>query len=61
MENEEEVENTVKQLCAQASAKRHRREFKNVLMRLKKFLREHTDVLRSMSDETFEALRQVLH
>jgi hypothetical protein len=57
----EEVENTVKQLCAEASAQRDRRKLKNVLVRLKKFLHEHTDMLRSMSDDTFEALRKVWH
>ena len=56
-----EVENTVKQLCADASAQRGRRNFKYVVIQLKKFLHEHTDVLRSMSDDTFEALRKVWH
>jgi hypothetical protein len=56
-----EVENTVKQLCADASAQRGRRKFKYVLIQLKKFLHEHTEVLRSMSDDTFEALRKVWH
>ena len=57
----EEVENTVKQLCAEASAQRDRRKFKDVLIQLKEFLDEHTEVLRSMSDDTFEALRKVWH
>ena len=39
-----EVENTVKQLCADASAQRGRRKFKYVLIQLKKFLHEHTEV-----------------
>lgn len=57
-----EVENTVKQLCAIASAQQHRhRAFRRTLIELKKFLREHTEVLRSMSDDTFEALRNVWH
>jgi len=55
----DDVEKTVKQLCAEASAQRTRREFNNVMIRLKEFLREHTEVLRSMSDETFDALRKV--
>ena len=55
----EEVENTVKQLCAEASAQQDRRKLKNVLIRLKEFLHEHTEVLRSMSDDTFEALHKV--
>ena len=55
----DEVEKTVKQLCAEASTQRTRREFNNVMIRLKEFLREHTEVLRSMSDETFDALRKV--
>jgi hypothetical protein len=57
-----EVENTVKQLCAQASATRQdRRKFKSVLIQLREFLREHVDVIRSMSDETFVELRKVWH
>ena len=55
----DEAENTVKQLCAKASAQRDRRELKNVMIQLREFLHEHTDVLRSMSEETFEALRNV--
>jgi len=57
----DKVENTVKQLCAEASAQRDRRKLKNVRIQLKEFLHEHTDVLRSMSDDTFEALRKVWH
>lgn len=57
-----EVENTVKLLCAQASAtRRDQREFKSVLIRLREFLREHIDVIRSMSDETFAELRKIWH
>lgn len=55
------VENTLKQLCAMASAQRDRRELNNVLVRLKEFLHEHAEVLRSMSDDTFDALRKVWH
>ena len=51
----------MKQLCADASAHWDRRKLKNVLIRLKDFLHEHTDALRSMSDDTFEALRKVWH
>jgi len=54
-----EVENTVKRLCVEASAQRDRRQFKYVLIQLREFLREHNEVLRSMSDDTFEALRKV--
>ena len=57
----EEVENTVKQLCAKARAQRDRRKLKNVLIQLKDLLHEHTDVLRSMSDDTFDAFRKVWH
>ena len=57
----DKVENTVKQLCAKASGQRDRRKLKNVLIQLKKFLHEHTDVLRSMSDDTFDAFRKVWH
>jgi len=57
-----EVENTVRQLCAEASATRQdRRKFKSVLIQLREFMREHIDVIRSMSDETFAELRKVWH
>jgi hypothetical protein len=54
----QEAENTVRLLCAQVSALQGRK-LKRVRIELKDFLREHTEVLRSMSDETFEALRKV--
>ena len=57
----DEAENTVKQLCAEASAQRDRRGVENVMIRLREFLHEHTDVLRSMSYDTFDALRKVSH
>ena len=57
----DEVENTVKQLCAEASAQRDRRGVVSVMIRLREFLHEHTDVLRSMSYDTFDALRKVSH
>jgi hypothetical protein len=57
-----EVENTVRQLCAEASAtRRDQRKFKSVLIQLREFMREHIDVIRSMSDETFAELRRVWH
>ena len=55
----DEVENTLKRLCAKASAQRNPRQFKHVLIRLRHFLHEHNELLRSMSDDTFEALRKV--
>jgi hypothetical protein len=58
---ETEVENTLKKLCAEASAQRNRRDFKNMVIQLREFLHEHNEVLRSMSDDTFEALRKVWH
>ena len=54
-----EVENTLKQLCALARAQRDRHKFKYVLLELREFLQEHRELLRSMSDDTFEALRKV--
>ena len=54
-----EAENTVKQLCAEARALRNRQEFKDVLIRLREFLHEHTELLRSMSDDTYDALRKI--
>ena len=57
----DEVENTVKTLCAEASAQRNRLQLKKVMIRLREFLHEHRDVLRSMSDDTFDALRKVWH
>ena len=55
----DEVENTVKQLCAQASAQRDRRTLNRVLLQLKDFLQQHSEVLRSMSIETFDTLHKV--
>ena len=55
----DEAENTLKQLCAEASAQQDRHELMNVMILLREFLREHTDLLRSMSDDTFDALRKV--
>jgi len=55
----DEIENTLKGLCAQASAERNRQQFRSVLIKLREFLHEHSEVLRSMSDDTFEALRKV--
>ena len=57
----QQVENTVKELCAEASAQRDPRKFKNVLIQLKEFMREHIDVIRSMSNDTFAELRKVWH
>jgi len=54
-----EVENTLKQLCAKAKAQRDRRELNSVLTQLREFLQQHTDLLRSMSLETFDALHNV--
>jgi len=57
-----EVENTVKQLCAEASAtQRDPRKFKNVLIQLREFMREHIEVIRSMSPDTYRELRKVWH
>jgi hypothetical protein len=51
-------ENTVRKLCAEANAERNRTKLKGVRSRLKAFLREHASLLTSMSEETYEALRQ---
>ena len=51
-------ENTVRKLCAEANAERNRTRLKGVRSRLKAFLREHASLLTSMSEETYEALRQ---
>ena len=57
-----EVENTIRQLCAEANTTRqNQRKFKSALIQLREFLREHIDVIRSMSDETFVELRKVWH
>jgi hypothetical protein len=57
----DETENTVKQLCAKASAQRSRHELNSLMIQLREFLREHTDLIRSMSDDTFESLCKVWH
>jgi hypothetical protein len=51
-------ENTVRKLCAEANSERNRTRLKGVRSRLKAFLREHASLLISMSEETYEALRQ---
>jgi secreted Zn-dependent insulinase-like peptidase len=56
----QEAENTVKQLCVWAIAERHPRKARKVVIRIRAFLNEHREVLRSMSDDTFESLRRVL-
>jgi len=56
----DEVENTVKRLCAEANVQRDdRRQFYYLQLRLREFLQEHMDVFKSMSDDTFNALRKV--
>jgi hypothetical protein len=59
MEQRTEVEETVKRLCAEASTERNRSELRRVLARLKQILREHASTLRSMSEETYQALRKL--
>lgn len=57
-----EVENTIRQLCAEANAtRRDQRKFKSASIQLRQFLREHIEVIRSMSEETFVELRKVWH
>ena len=55
----EELENTLKQLCAKAAAQRNRRELNRVLDELRDFLQQHTEVLRSMSLDTYDALHNL--
>lgn len=59
MEQQTEVEETVKRLCAEASTERNRSELRRVLARLKQVLHEHASTLRSMSEETYQALRKL--
>jgi hypothetical protein len=54
-----EVEETVKRLCAEASTERNRSELRRVLARLNQILHEHASTLRSMSEETYQALRKL--
>jgi hypothetical protein len=58
MEPINDDENTVRKLCAEANAELNRTKLKGVRSRLKAFLREHASLLISMSEETYEALRQ---
>jgi hypothetical protein len=58
MEPINDDENTVRKLCAEANAERNRTRLKGVRSRLKAFLREHASLLISMSEETYQALRQ---
>ena len=58
MEPINDDESTVRKLCAEANAERNRTRLKGVRSRLKAFLREHASLLISMSEETYQALRQ---
>ena len=53
------MENMLKQLCAKASTQRNRRELNSVLEELREFLQQHTEALRSMSVDTYDALHKV--
>lgn len=55
-----EVENTVRWVCAWACSQRDQQQLKIALIELREFVHEHRDVLRSMSDTTFESLRKAL-
>jgi hypothetical protein len=52
-------ENTVRKLCAEANAERNRARLRQLRCRLGTFLHEHASLLTSMSEETYEALRQL--
>ena len=52
-------ENTVRELCAEANAERNRARLKELRSRLGAFLHEHASILTSMSEETYQALRQL--
>jgi hypothetical protein len=52
-------ENTVRKLCAEANGERNRARLRQLRCRLGAFLHEHASILTSMSEETYEALRQL--
>jgi hypothetical protein len=52
-------ENTVRELCAEANAERNRARLRQLRCRLGAFLQEHASLLTSMSEETYQALRQL--
>jgi hypothetical protein len=54
-----DVEDTVQKLCAEANAEHDQLKLKDVRSRLELFLHEHTSVLTSMSEETYQALRKL--
>ena len=52
-------ENMVRELCAEANAEGNRARLRQLRCRLGAFLHEHASILTSMSEETYEALRQL--
>ncbi len=54
-----DVEDTVQKLCAEANAERDQVKLKDVRSRLEVFLHEHSSILTSMSEDTYQALRRL--
>ena len=52
-------EDTVKKLCVEVSAERNRARLRHLRSRLRAFLHEHASLLTSMSEDTYQALRQL--
>ena len=52
-------EDTIQRLCAEADAERDQAKLKDVRARLEVFLHEHASILTSMSEDTYQALREV--
>jgi hypothetical protein len=59
MEPTDENEDTVQRLCAEANAERNQGKVKDVRARLEVFLHEHSSILTSMSEDTYQALRSL--
>ena len=59
MEPINDDEDTVQKLCAEANAEPNRTRLRDVRARLGAFLHEHASLLTSMSEDTYQALRQL--
>ena len=59
MEPLNDDEEKVRKLCAEANAEHNRARLSKVRSRLGMFLHEHASILNSMSEDTYQALRQL--
>ena len=60
-DNDDEIEEKVRKLCWTAKTERDPVKLRVALIQLREFLHQHHELLRSMTDETFEALWKLRH